>query len=204
MRKIFIVTGANGFLGNNIVRKLLEQNVEVRCLVLPNDNIKALEGLNCKIYKGYAQEACGAPRHYVEAPRPSGDKGLLREEIGVQGPHPGRSASPHGKALQRDRSQIRPAQGRIGPGRRLHPHLPFGREARRRIRRGDNRISLIVHKNAAQAVRGIFRESEGSSRAESGRYPLKRNGKIRLMEERGNGLCADCVNFLNKKLQFYC
>ena len=24
------------------------------------------------------------------------------------------------------------------------------------------------------------------------------------MEERGNGLCADCVNFLNKKLQFYC
>ena len=52
MRKVFIVTGANGFLGNNIVRKLVERNVEVRCLVLPNDNIKALEGLNCKIYKG--------------------------------------------------------------------------------------------------------------------------------------------------------
>ena len=52
MRKVFIVTGANGFLGNNIVRKLVEQNVEVRCLVLPNDNIKALEGLNCKIYRG--------------------------------------------------------------------------------------------------------------------------------------------------------
>ena len=50
MRKVFIVTGANGFLGNNIVRKLVERNVEVRCLVLPNDNIKALEGLNCKIY----------------------------------------------------------------------------------------------------------------------------------------------------------
>lgn len=52
MRKVFIVTGANGFLGNNIVRKLVEQNVEIRCLVLPNDNIKALEGLNCKIYRG--------------------------------------------------------------------------------------------------------------------------------------------------------
>ena len=52
MRKVFIVTGANGFLGNNIVRKLVERNVEVRCLVLPNDNVKALEGLNCKIYKG--------------------------------------------------------------------------------------------------------------------------------------------------------
>lgn len=52
MRKVFIITGANGFLGNNIVRKLVEKNVEVRCLVLPNDNIKALEGLNCKIYRG--------------------------------------------------------------------------------------------------------------------------------------------------------
>lgn len=52
MRKVFIVTGANGFLGNNIVRKLVEQNVEIRCLVLPNDNTKALEGLNCKIYRG--------------------------------------------------------------------------------------------------------------------------------------------------------
>ena len=52
MKEIYIVTGANGFLGNNIVRKLLEKNVEVRCLVLPDDNVKALEGLDCKIYKG--------------------------------------------------------------------------------------------------------------------------------------------------------
>ena len=52
MKEVYIVTGANGFLGNNIVRKLLEKNVEVRCLVLPDDNVKALEGLDCKIYKG--------------------------------------------------------------------------------------------------------------------------------------------------------
>ena len=52
MEQVYIVTGANGFLGNNIVRKLLEKNVEVRCLVLPEDKCDALEGLNCKIYKG--------------------------------------------------------------------------------------------------------------------------------------------------------
>lgn len=53
MKKVFIITGANGFLGNNIVRKLVEdKDTEVRALVLPNDKANALEGLNCKIYKG--------------------------------------------------------------------------------------------------------------------------------------------------------
>ena len=53
MKKIYIITGANGFLGNNIIRKL-EQNSEneIRALVLPNDSIKALDNLNCKIYYG--------------------------------------------------------------------------------------------------------------------------------------------------------
>ena len=38
--KMYIITGANGFLGNNIIRKL-EQNSEneIRALVLPNDCI---------------------------------------------------------------------------------------------------------------------------------------------------------------------
>lgn len=53
LKKVYIITGANGFLGNNIVRKLtLNSNDEVRALVLPNDKINSLDGLNCKIYEG--------------------------------------------------------------------------------------------------------------------------------------------------------
>ena len=41
MKNIYIVTGANGFLGNNIVRKLIEKHAEVRALVLPNEEPRA-------------------------------------------------------------------------------------------------------------------------------------------------------------------
>lgn len=51
MRKIFIVTGANGFLGNNIVRELSKTH-EVRALILPNDKYHILKDMNCKIYYG--------------------------------------------------------------------------------------------------------------------------------------------------------
>ena len=53
MKKIYIITGANGFLGNNLIRKLvLNEENEIRALVLPNDTINSLEGLRCKIYYG--------------------------------------------------------------------------------------------------------------------------------------------------------
>lgn len=51
MKNIYIVTGANGFLGNNIVRKLIEKHEEVRALVLPNEEPRALKDLDCKIYR---------------------------------------------------------------------------------------------------------------------------------------------------------
>lgn len=51
VKNTYIVTGANGFLGNNIIRKLITKSEnEIRALVLPNDKIKSLEGLNCKIF----------------------------------------------------------------------------------------------------------------------------------------------------------
>lgn len=53
MKNIYIITGANGFLGNNIVR-LLEKNNEneIRALVLPNEKIDALKGLKCEKFLG--------------------------------------------------------------------------------------------------------------------------------------------------------
>jgi len=53
LKRVYIVTGANGFLGNNVVRKLVQnQENEVRAFVLPNDTIESLKGLDCKIYYG--------------------------------------------------------------------------------------------------------------------------------------------------------
>lgn len=53
MKNIYIITGANGFLGNNIVRLLEKDNEnEIRALVLPNDKIDALKGLKCEKFLG--------------------------------------------------------------------------------------------------------------------------------------------------------
>ena len=53
MKKIYIITGANGFLGNNIIRKLEhDNNNEIRAFVLNGESIKSLENLKCKIYYG--------------------------------------------------------------------------------------------------------------------------------------------------------
>ena len=53
MKNIYIITGANGFLGNNIVR-LLEKDAknEIRALLLPNDKITALDGIRCQKFYG--------------------------------------------------------------------------------------------------------------------------------------------------------
>ena len=53
MKNIYIITGANGFLGNNIVRLLeKDNNNEIRALILPNDKTDALKGLKCEKFYG--------------------------------------------------------------------------------------------------------------------------------------------------------
>ena len=49
VQKVFIITGATGFLGNNIIRKLNQDGEsEIRALVLKDDPIKSLENLKFK------------------------------------------------------------------------------------------------------------------------------------------------------------
>lgn len=54
IKKIYIVTGANGFLGNNIIRMLnkTQPGAEVRALVSSPERADALKGLSCQIYAG--------------------------------------------------------------------------------------------------------------------------------------------------------
>lgn len=52
MRSVYVVTGASGFLGSTVVRKLLERGCEVRALRLPGDSAPSMEHANCKVYKG--------------------------------------------------------------------------------------------------------------------------------------------------------
>lgn len=52
MKRVFLITGANGHLGNTLVKSLLEKNEKVRGFVLENDNLMSLSGLDVDIVKG--------------------------------------------------------------------------------------------------------------------------------------------------------
>ncbi|MDN3672595.1 NAD-dependent epimerase/dehydratase family protein [Flavobacterium branchiarum] len=48
-KKLALVTGANGHLGNNLVRLLIEKNIPVRASVRNINNRKPFAGLNCEL-----------------------------------------------------------------------------------------------------------------------------------------------------------
>jgi len=52
MKRLFIVTGAYGHLGNTIIKKLLAKGENVRALVLPAEKSAALDGLDLEIVRG--------------------------------------------------------------------------------------------------------------------------------------------------------
>lgn len=47
-----MVTGGSGFIGHHVVRRLLEEGVEVTCLVLPGDKAPLLDGLDVRRVDG--------------------------------------------------------------------------------------------------------------------------------------------------------
>ena len=67
MKKINIVTGAAGFLGNNLARLLTaEEEGEVRCLLLPGESEQPLAGLPVKIYRGDVTDAASLQPLFAE------------------------------------------------------------------------------------------------------------------------------------------
>lgn len=53
MEKVYIITGADGFLGSNIVRQLQKDDqAEIRALLLPGTSLESLGGLKCSLYYG--------------------------------------------------------------------------------------------------------------------------------------------------------
>lgn len=49
---VVVVTGATGHIGNTLVRALLARGEEVRCLVLPGEDLRSLEGLDVELSEG--------------------------------------------------------------------------------------------------------------------------------------------------------
>lgn len=56
MKKV-LVTGAAGFIGSHVVRELLDENVETRCLIRPDEDISNLSGLDVEMVRGDVLDA---------------------------------------------------------------------------------------------------------------------------------------------------
>jgi len=56
MKKV-LVTGAAGFIGSHVAEGLLNENVEVRALVRPGEDVRNIEGLEFMPTEGSLEKA---------------------------------------------------------------------------------------------------------------------------------------------------
>jgi dihydroflavonol-4-reductase len=91
---LIVVTGATGHIGNNLVRHLLAAGGQVRCLVLPGEDLRPLAGLPVEVRWGDVRDPIalreafsGATRVYHLASMVSIDPGdsPALEEVNVRG-----------------------------------------------------------------------------------------------------------------------
>ena len=94
--KKILVTGATGLVGNNVVRRLLQQSQQVRVLVRQGSNSQPLEGLDVEVHMGDVQDpnfvmaACqgiDAVVHAAGIVRIGWSMGGNMREINVDGTH---------------------------------------------------------------------------------------------------------------------
>jgi dihydroflavonol-4-reductase len=64
---MIVVTGATGHIGNVLVRELLALGRKVRALVLPEDNLRPLSGLNVEIVNGNVTDRASLETAFKEA-----------------------------------------------------------------------------------------------------------------------------------------
>jgi nucleoside-diphosphate-sugar epimerase len=67
MKRAF-VTGANGFIGSHLVRRLLERGYQVGCLVRQTSDIRSLAGLPVRLHFGDVRqpETLTAPLEHAD------------------------------------------------------------------------------------------------------------------------------------------
>ena len=64
--EISLVTGANGHLGNNLVRLLLSENIKVRASVRNLKNQEPFNGLDCEVVQADNMDRASLKRAFKE------------------------------------------------------------------------------------------------------------------------------------------